>query len=112
MTTSDSTQPDRFEVFGEQWIKSIFGNSASRPRAILIIWVFSLLPLCSYFVITTIDGSIRLAEGSMGLLNDVQVFLVLGAALPGILSAMAIIFPKFPEVVGSLRRALPAMTEV
>lgn len=74
MSTSVRRELPKIEVFGEPWIRSVLGSSASKPKGIFIIWVvFGLLPMCSYLVTTQIDGSLRIEDG-IGLLDDVPLF--------------------------------------
>jgi len=101
-TVSSSDHLSSFEVFGEPWIRSILGNSASRSKSIIFIWaVFLLLPAFLFFVPSWMDGSLRIEDG-LGLLDDRQAF---AAALivPAVLSGFAILSPGFSEVLHSLR---------
>jgi len=68
-----SSQNDlrRIEIFGEPVVNRVLGESRSRLTAVIVIWVvFALIPLVSYVIATSVDGSFTIDFDAAEVLRD------------------------------------------
>ena len=99
-------KPYRIEVFGEPWLRSILGSSASKPKAVIMIWAtFGLLPLVLYIITTLIDGSFSLEGDAVGLREDITSF-SFWVVLPAVVSGVVIVLGRFPDVLHTLQNVI------
>jgi hypothetical protein len=96
----------RIEPFGHSWLPASLKGTSSTTKALILIWlVFGALPVAAGAVAVLLDGTLYLEGEARGVMEDWFTIAFIITA-PILASAMAIVFPKLPEVLFTLQNVI------